>query len=177
MFFFNGRRSMTKDEMVRCKVEGSFDLFAAPHKLDIVYLRLISVSLLLESSIPTLAILVLSIIRQCPCLFNASEVLDMLDGSFLFMTSTSLGGDTENSLDVKRNAFNNLWRTQQAICAQRKERFKLVLPIIPAKPRQRGKPLALSLKRGDPHNCSLCLSPSNPSDRPTSPVRSRSNIQ
>lgn len=149
MFFFNGRRSMTEDEMVRCKVEGSFDLFAAPHKLDIVYLRLISVSLLFESSIPTLAILVLSIIRRRPCLFDASEVIDMLDGSFLFMTSRSLGGDTDDPFNAKRNVFNDLWRTQQAtyLCPTT-ERFKLVLPIIPAKPRQRGKPLALSLKRG-----------------------------
>ena len=105
---------MTEDEMVRCKVEGSFDLFAAPHKLDIVYLRLISVKLLFESSIPTLAILVLSIIRQRPCLFDASEVLDILDGSLLFMTSKSLGGDTDDSFDVKQNVFNDFWRTQQA---------------------------------------------------------------
>lgn len=35
---------MTKDEMVRCEVEGPFDLLASPDKLDIVYLRLVSVS-------------------------------------------------------------------------------------------------------------------------------------
>ena len=36
---------MAEDEMVWCKVESPFDLFASPDKLDVVYLRPVSVSL------------------------------------------------------------------------------------------------------------------------------------
>lgn len=40
---------MAEDEVMRCEVKCSFDLLASPDKLDVVYLRLVSVSLFLGS--------------------------------------------------------------------------------------------------------------------------------
>lgn len=43
-------RGVAEDEMVRCKMESSFNLFAPPDKLDFVYLKLVSVSLIAGSA-------------------------------------------------------------------------------------------------------------------------------
>lgn len=40
------RGSVAEDDMMGCEVEGPFDLFTSPDKLYIVYLRLVSVSLI-----------------------------------------------------------------------------------------------------------------------------------